>query len=57
MPLIPFGPVKESETNSADPDQTPHDVASDKGLQCLLTVFSIKDGIIATKWTHIHVTS
>ena len=29
-------------TNSADPDQMPHIVASDQGLHCLLTGFSIK---------------
>ena len=28
--------------NSADPDQTPHNVASDQDLHCLLTGFSIK---------------
>ena len=28
--------------NSADPDQMPHHVASDQGLHCLLTGFSIK---------------
>ena len=35
--------------NSADPDQMPHDVASDHGLHCLLTGFSIKNRIKATK--------
>ena len=29
--------------NSADPDLTPDDVASDQGLQCLLTGFSVKN--------------
>ena len=28
-----------TQANSADPDQTPHDAASDQGLHCLLTVF------------------
>ena len=28
--------------NNADPDQMPHDVVSDQGLNCLLTKFSIK---------------
>ena len=28
--------------NSADPDQTPHDAASDLDLHCLLTACSIK---------------
>ena len=28
--------------NSADPDQTPQNMASDQGLHCLLTVCSIK---------------
>ena len=31
--------VKGSQANSAVPDQTPHNVASDQGLQCLLTRF------------------
>ena len=35
--------------NSADPNQTPHNVASDQGLHCLLTGFSIKNRIKATK--------
>ena len=30
---------------SVDPDQMPHHVASDKGLHCLLTGFSIKNRI------------
>ena len=29
-------------TNNADPDQTPQNVASDLGLQCLLTEYSIR---------------
>ena len=35
-PQNPWGP------NSADPDQTPHKVASDQGLHCLLTEYSIE---------------
>ena len=34
-------PVKGSKANSADPDQMPHNVASDQGLHCLLTGFSM----------------
>ena len=30
-------PVKGTQADSADQDQTPHNVASDQGLQCLLT--------------------
>ena len=36
-------PLRGSKANSADPDQTPHDVASDQGLHCWLTGFSIKN--------------
>ena len=36
--------VKGSKANSADPDQMPHNVASDQGLHCLLPGFSIKNG-------------
>ena len=39
---ILFKPVKGSYANSADPDQTPHNVASDQGLHCLLTDFPSK---------------
>ena len=35
-------PVKGSKANPADPDQMPHNVASDQGLHCLLPGFSIK---------------
>ena len=42
-------PIEGSQANSVDPDQTPHNVASDQGLQCLLTGFSIKDRMKATK--------
>ena len=41
-PFLTWKLVKESYPNSADPDQTPHHVASDQGLHCLLTGFSIK---------------
>ena len=34
---------------SADLDQTPHNVVSDQGLHCLVTGFSIKNRIKATK--------
>ena len=43
--------VKGSKANSADPDQTSHNVASDQGLQCLETGFSIKNRMKATKQT------
>ena len=39
--LVNFG-TKGSRANSADPDQTPHNVASDQVLHCLLTGFSMK---------------
>ena len=32
-----LGTVKESWANSADPDQTSHNMASDQGLHCLFT--------------------
>ena len=41
-------PIKGSYANSADSDQMPHSVASDQGLHCLLTGFSIKNKIKAT---------
>ena len=47
LPTAIWKPVKGSEANNADPDQTPHDVASDQGLQCLLTGFSVKNRIKA----------
>ena len=36
---------------TADPDQMPHDVASDQDLHvhCLLTGFSVRNRIIGTK--------
>ena len=39
---------KRVKANSADPDQMPH-VVSDQILHCLLTRFSIKNRIKATK--------
>ena len=41
--------AKGSLANNAGPDQTPHNVASDQGLQYLLTGFSINIRIITTK--------
>ena len=43
--------MKVSLANSADPDQMPHNVASDQALQCLLTEFSIKHRIKVIKKT------
>ena len=40
---------KRSWANSADPDQMPHSVVSEQGLQCLLTGVSIKNRMKATK--------
>ena len=40
--ILTWKPVKGSSAYSADPNQTPRDVASDLGLHCLLTGFSIK---------------
>ena len=37
------------QTVQIQPDQTPHNVASDQGLHCLLTGFSIKNRKKATK--------
>ena len=42
QPIFTWTPVKGSKANSADPDQMPHNVASDQGLHCLLTGISIK---------------
>ena len=39
--------MKGLYANSAEPDQMPHNVASDQGLHCLLTGFSIKNRIKA----------
>ena len=43
--VLTWKPVKGSLADTADPDQMPHNVASDQGLQCLLTGFSIKNRI------------
>ena len=45
--INPFKPASyfkncRTKANSADPDQTPHNVVSDQGLHCLLTECSIK---------------
>ena len=50
-PLYTGHPKKCTLANSADPDQMPHNVASDQGLHCLLKGFSIKNRIKVTKWT------
>ena len=47
-PIVTWKPVKGSQANSADPDQMPHNVASDQGLHCLLTGFSIKNTLKVT---------
>ena len=39
---LTWKPIKESYANSADPYQTPHNVASIQGLHCLLKGFSMK---------------
>ena len=44
-----FETRKRPYANSVDPDQTPHDVASDQGPPCLLTRFSIKYRIKSDK--------
>ena len=49
QPILTEKPVIWSKANSADPDKMPHNVASDQGLLCLLTRFSIKNRIKATK--------
>ena len=48
LPILTRKPVKGPLANSADPDQKPDDVASDQGLHCLLTGFSVKNRIKAT---------
>ena len=48
-PFLPGKSVKGEVGNSADPDQTPHHVASDQGLHCLLTKVLIKIKIKETK--------
>ena len=47
-PILTWKPVKGLLANSADSDQMPHYVASDLGLHCVLTRFSIKNRIKAT---------
>ena len=47
--ILTWKSLKGPEANSADPDQTPHNVASDQDLHCLLTGFSIKNKINVTK--------
>ena len=48
-PLYTGHPKRSTLANNADPDQMPHNVASDQGLLCLLTGFSIKNRIKAIK--------
>ena len=47
-PLLP-GVLLKGRTNNTDPNQTPHNVASDQGVHCLVTGVSIKNIIKATK--------
>ena len=44
-------PLKGSQAKGADPDQTPHNVAPDQGLPCLLKRFSFKNRRKETKLT------
>ena len=48
-PLQTRDPKWGTLANGADPDQMPHNVASDQALQCLLRGFSIKNRIKVTK--------
>ena len=48
-PILTEKPAKWSQANIADPDQMPHNVASDLGLHSLLTGFSIKNRLKAAK--------
>ena len=48
-PLCTGHPKRGTLANSVDPYQMPQNVASDQGLHCLLTRFSIKNRIKATK--------
>ena len=50
-PNLTWKPVKGLQTNSADPDQTSHNVAFDQDLHCLLKGFSINKKIQSNKWT------
>ena len=49
QPILTWKLVKGSQANSVEPDQMPHNVASEQGLHFLLTGFSIKNRIKATK--------
>ena len=40
-----------TKANSADPDQTPQNAASDQGLHCLLAGISIRNRIKMKKYT------
>ena len=40
---------KRVMANNADPDQTPHNVASDQGLHCFRYEFSIKNRVKGKK--------
>ena len=48
-PLYTGHPERGTLANIVDPDQMPHNVASDQGLHCLLTGLSIENRIKATK--------
>ena len=48
-PLYTGHPKRCTSAHNADPDQMPHNVASDQGLHCLLTGFTIKNRIKAIK--------
>ena len=54
LKILTWKSVKGSKANSADPDLAPHNVASDQGLQCLLTGFSIKNRIKAIDTTPLN---
>ena len=44
-------PKMGTQANSADPDQTPHNAASDQGLHCLLTAIFVLNQINLKKYT------
>ena len=46
--FLPGNPQKGSQANSADQDQTPHNVVSDQVLHCSLIGFSIQNRLKAT---------
>ena len=51
-PLLSGNPKRGTQANSADPDQTPHNAASDRGLQCLLTaIFCLEPNKPKKKYT------